>query len=53
MHPPADGSLADKETRTPEVAAWTKRRNDQKKRINGTFTGKKADNMKLSPYYVT
>jgi hypothetical protein len=34
------------------VAAWTKRRNDQKKRITWTFTRKKAD-MKLSKYYVT
>jgi hypothetical protein len=44
--------IADTETLTPAVAAWTKRRNDQKKRINWTFTRKKAD-MKLSKYYVT
>jgi len=34
-----------------EVAAWTKRRNDQKKKINWKFTKDKADE-KLSKYYV-
>jgi hypothetical protein len=34
-----------------EVAAWTKRRNDQKKKIDWKFTKGKADK-KLSKYYV-
>jgi hypothetical protein len=34
-----------------EVAAWTKRRNDQKKKIDWKFTKDKADK-KLSKYYV-
>jgi hypothetical protein len=33
------------------VAAWTKRRNDQKKKIDWKFTKGKADK-KLSKYYV-
>jgi hypothetical protein len=44
--------IGDKETLAREVAAWTKRRNEQKKRINWKFTRDKAD-MKLSRYYVT
>jgi len=40
-----------KEILTREVAAWTMRRNDQKKEINWTFTREKADK-KLSNYYV-
>jgi hypothetical protein len=43
--------IGDKETLAREVAAWTKRRNEQKKRINWKFTRDKAD-MKLSKYYV-
>jgi hypothetical protein len=43
--------IGDKETLAREVAAWTKRRNEQKKRINWKFTRDKAD-MKLSRYYV-
>jgi len=42
--------IGDKETLTTEVAAWTKRRNEQKKRINWKFTRDKADK-KLSKYY--
>lgn len=34
-----------------EVAAWTKRRNDKKKKINWEFTREKAD-MKMSRHYV-
>lgn len=34
-----------------EVSAWTRRRNDQKKKINWKFTREKADK-KLSKYYV-
>ena len=36
---------------TKEVAAWTKRRNENKKKINWKFTKKTADE-KLSKYYV-
>jgi hypothetical protein len=43
--------IGDKETLAREVAAWTKRRNEQKKRINWKFTRDKADK-KLSTYYV-
>jgi len=43
--------IGDKEALAREVAAWTKRRNEQKKRINWKFTRDKAD-MKLSKYYV-
>lgn len=39
------------ETLAREVAAWTKRRNDQKKKIDWKFTKDKADE-KLSKYYV-
>ena len=39
------------ETLIREVAAWTKRRNDQKKKIDWKFTKDKADK-KLSKYYV-
>lgn len=42
--------IADKETLTREVKAWTKRRNRQKKKIHWTFTKQKAD-QKLSKYY--
>ncbi|CAD7766741.1 MAG: hypothetical protein DNFNHJIP_00738 [Candidatus Argoarchaeum ethanivorans] len=34
-----------------EVAAWTQRRNDNKKKINWKFTSENADE-KLSKYYV-
>jgi hypothetical protein len=34
-----------------EVAAWTKRRNDDRKKINWGFTSENADE-KLSKYYV-
>jgi len=43
--------IGDMETLTREVAAWTKRRNDQEKKINWKFTREKADK-KLSEYYV-
>ena len=43
--------IADKETLVREVAAWTKRRNAQRKKINWKFTRDKADK-KLSKYYV-
>jgi len=39
------------ETLDREVAAWTKRRNDQEKKIDWKFTKDKADK-KLSKYYV-
>jgi hypothetical protein len=42
--------IGDKETLTHEVAAWTRRRNDQKKKINWKFTRGKADK-KLAKYY--
>ncbi len=35
-----------------EVAAWTKRRNENKKKINWKFTKKIADG-KMSKYYVS
>jgi hypothetical protein len=44
------GRIGNKETLAKEVAAWTKRRNDQKKKINWKFTREKADR-KLSKYY--
>ena len=43
--------IADKETLVREVAAWTKRRNAQRKKINWKFTRDTADK-KLSKYYV-
>jgi hypothetical protein len=43
--------IGGKEILAREVAAWTMRRNDQKKKINWTFTSEKADK-KLSKYYV-
>jgi hypothetical protein len=43
--------IGDKDTLAKEVAKWTKRRNDQKKKINWKFTREKADK-KLSKYYV-
>jgi len=43
--------IKDMDSLTHEVAAWTKRRNDQKKKINWTFTKARADE-KLSKYYV-
>jgi hypothetical protein len=43
--------IGSKEILAREVAAWTMRRNDQKKKINWTFTREKADK-KLSNYYV-
>lgn len=39
-------------TLTNEVAAWTKRRNENRKKINWKFTKKTADE-KLSKYYVS
>jgi hypothetical protein len=39
------------ETLDREVAAWTKRRNDQEKKIDWKFTKDKADK-KLSKYYI-
>ena len=43
--------IGSKEILAREVAAWTARRNDQKKKINWKFTREKADR-KLSKYYV-
>lgn len=43
--------IGDKITLTPQVRAWTKRRNQQKKKINWRFTKQDADK-KLSKYYV-
>jgi len=43
--------IGDMETLAREVAAWTKRRNDQKKKINWKFTKERADK-KLSKHYV-
>lgn len=43
--------IGDIATLTNEVNAWTKRRNDNKKKINWKFTKKSADE-KLSKYYV-
>jgi hypothetical protein len=44
--------IGDIETLTKEVAAWTKKRNDDKKKINWKFTKEKADK-KLSKHYVS
>jgi hypothetical protein len=46
-----DRRIGDKETLTREVAAWNRRRNDQKKKISWKFTRERADK-KLSKYYV-
>lgn len=46
-----DRRIGNIETLTQEVAAWTKKRNDQKKKINWKFT-KDMANKKLSDYYV-
>jgi hypothetical protein len=46
-----DRRIADMEILAYEVAAWTKRRNDEEKKINWKFTSKNADE-KLSKYYV-
>jgi transposase len=43
--------IGDLETLAREVTAWTKRRNEQKKKINWKFTREKA-NKKLSKHYV-
>ncbi len=43
--------IADKETLSREVAAWTHNRNKERKRIDWRFTKKDADR-KLSRYYV-
>ena len=43
--------IGSKEILAREVAAWTTRRNDQKKKINWKFTREKADR-KLAKYYV-
>lgn len=47
-----DRRIGDIGTLTKEVAAWTKRRNQNKKKINWEFTKKTADE-KLSKYYVS
>lgn len=44
--------IGDIGTLTTEVAAWTKKRNDDKKKINWKFTKEKADK-KLSKHYVS
>ncbi len=44
--------IGEMETLVREVAAWTKRRNDQEKKIDWKFTREKADK-KLSKYYVS
>jgi len=46
-----DRRIGNIETLTQEVAAWTRKRNDQKKKIDWKFTKKLADK-KLSNYYV-
>ena len=46
-----DRRIGDIGTLTKEVAAWTKRRNENKKKINWKFTKKIADE-KMSKYYV-
>lgn len=43
--------IGDMETLDTEVAKWTERRNEQKKKINWKFTREKAD-IKMSKYYV-
>lgn len=45
------GEVKVKTTKTQEVAAWAKRRNDPRKKINWKFTRDKADK-KLSKFYV-
>jgi hypothetical protein len=47
-----DRRVSDLGTLTNEVAAWTKRKNKNKKKINWEFMKKNA-NEKLSKYYVT
>lgn len=47
-----DRRIGDIGTLTKEVAAWTKRRNENKKKINWKFTKKTADE-KLSKYYIS
>ena len=44
--------IGDIGTPTKEVASWTKKRNDDKKKINWKFTKEKADK-KLSKHYVS
>lgn len=44
--------IKDKEMLSKEVKAWEKRRNRQRKKIDWTFTKKKADK-KLGKYYVS
>jgi len=51
-HQCTDKRIKDKNTLIAEVAAWTQRRNNQKKMINWSFTKEKAD-AKLSKHYVT
>jgi len=46
-----DRRIGDMEGLVREVAAWTKRRNDLKKKIDWKFTRERADR-KLSKYYV-
>ena len=46
-----DRRIGDMEALTHEVGAWTKRRNEQKKKIEWKFTKKNADE-KMSKYYV-
>lgn len=43
--------IGDIETLKHEVGAWTKRRNEHKKKIEWKFTRKNADE-KMSKYYV-
>lgn len=47
-----DRRIGDIETLTNEVAAWNRRRNENKKKINWKFTKKIADE-KMSKYYVS
>jgi hypothetical protein len=44
--------VGDIRTLSNEVAAWTKRRNDNKKKINWKFTKKNADE-KLTKHYLS
>ncbi|GCC10805.1 hypothetical protein IPdc08_00842 [archaeon] len=46
-----DRRIGNTEKLASEVAAWTRRRNDMKKKIDWKFTRERADR-KLSKYYV-
>ena len=52
IRPKGRGIFRNKEMLITEVDAWTKRRNEQKKKIYWTFTKQKAD-QKLAKHYVS